>query len=59
MIQLYVLMDKKKMLNTIMEGLEKFYVVSGLKMNTAKTQIVLICSQKYQEDKNLSENKVQ
>lgn len=34
-----------------MEELEKFYIMSGLKMNNAKTQIVCIGSKKYSEDK--------
>lgn len=36
-----------------MEELEKFYIMSGLKMNNAKTQIVWIGSKKYSEDKSV------
>lgn len=38
-----------------MEELEKFYIMSGLKMNNSKTQIVWIGSKKYSEDKICSE----
>lgn len=38
-----------------MEELEKFYIISGLKMNNAKTQIVWIGTYKYSEDKICTE----